>query len=278
MWPDSGRRRWTPARIVALGLSVAVHALLFLVVIEGRLPQVPDHRPSFVVIPQAPDDERTRTMPFFVPRLDQGQGFRRRPITPAPTTPPDTVPHALPRPQTFEPRDTVAVRRVPAGRIGPGAGDGRLWVRPLPLPPRELAARLDKGHAELVDSAVTAIVQAYLDSIAREPGADQIKLPDWTTTVSGLKFGLDSRNIYVAGLKIPAAVLALLPLPSGGNQQTALDHQGAWIAEDLRRAAQRANTLEDFKRAVRDLRERKKQEQEFKQAQRQSPDSSANQP
>lgn len=273
MWPDSGRRRWTSARIVALGLSVAVHALLFLVVIEGRLPDVADRRPSFVVIPQAPDDERTRTMPFFVPRLDQGQGFRRRPITPAPTTPPDTVPRALPRPQTFEPRDTLAARRAPAGRIGPGAGDGRLWVRPLPLPPRELAARLDKGHAELVDSAVTAIVQGYLDSIAREPGADQVKLPDWTTTVSGLKFGLDSRNIYVAGLKIPAAVLALLPLPPGGNQQTALDHQGAWIAEDLRRAAQRANTLEDFKRAVRDLRERKQQEQEFKKAQRQSPDS-----
>ena len=28
------------------------------------------------------------------------------------------------------------------GRIGPGLAEGRLWVRPLPLPPRELAERL----------------------------------------------------------------------------------------------------------------------------------------
>ena len=45
------------------------------------------------------------------------------------------------------------------------------WVRPLPLPPRDLARRLGPTHAELVDSAVQAIVQQYLDSMAREPGA-----------------------------------------------------------------------------------------------------------
>jgi hypothetical protein len=165
------------------------------------------------------------------------------------------------------------VPRSPVGRIGPALGTGRLWVRPLPLPPRELARRLKPSHAELVDSAVTAIVQGYLDSIAREPGADRVALPDWTTEVAGAKFGLDSGNIYIAGLKIPAAVLVLLPIPSGGNQQRALDHNGEWIAEDLRRAAQRATTLDEFKQAVRELRERKRQEKEFERAQREPPDS-----
>jgi len=278
VWPDRDRSRWTSTRIAALAISVAIHALLFLVVIDGHLPTVPERVTTLVLAPQPPDDERTRTLPFFLPRLDQGQGFRRQPLSPTPAVPPDTVPRQLPPPQTFEPRDTAVAHRAPAGRIGPGLGDGRLWVRPLPLPPRDLAARLGKSHVELVDSAVTAIVQAYLDSIAREPGADQVPLPDWTTTVSGLKFGLDSRNIYLAGLKIPAAVLALLPLPAAGNQQHALDHEGAWIAEDLRRAAQRAVTLDEFKRAVRDLRERKKQEQEFQQAQRQPPDSGGRRP
>jgi hypothetical protein len=67
-----------------------------------------------------------------------------------------------------QPTDTgSACRRPPLiGRIGPGLAEGRLWVRSLPLPPKELAKRLEKSHAELVDSAVTAIVQGYLDSIA----------------------------------------------------------------------------------------------------------------
>jgi hypothetical protein len=168
--------------------------------------------------------------------------------------------------------DTATAVRPPAGRIGPALGDGRLWVRPLPLPPRALAQRL-QPHIELVDSAVTAIVQQYLDSIAHEPGADEVRLPDWTTEIDGRKFGLDSRNIYIAGLKIPAAVLALLPIPQGGNQQRALDHNGQWIAEDLRRAAQRSTSLDDFKRAVRELRLEKERQKELERAQREKPDS-----
>jgi hypothetical protein len=124
-----------------------------------------------------------------------------------------------------------------------------------------------------VDSAVNAIVQQYLDSIAREPGADQVRLPDWTTEVAGSKFGLDSRNIYIAGLKIPAAVLALLPIPASGNQQNALNHNGEWIAEDLRRAAVRATSLDDFKRAVRNLRIEKQRQKDLDRAQREQPDS-----
>jgi hypothetical protein len=180
---------------------------------------------------------------------------------------------STPEPQRVAPplEDSAGVARSPAGRIGPGLATGRLWVRPLPLPPRELAKRLQKSHIELVDSAVTAVVQAYLDSMAREPGADRVKLPDWTTEVNGAKFGLDSRNIYIAGLKIPAAVLALLPLPSGGNQSRALDHSGQWIAEDLRRAASRAATLDEFKQAVRELRQQKQWEKDLQRAQRQLP-------
>ena len=174
--------------------------------------------------------------------------------------------------------DSVIPRRGPTGPIKPAAGDGRLWVRPLPVPPQELARRLSKTHIQLVDSAVTAIVQGYLDSIAREPGADQVALPDWTTEVEGRKFGLDSRNIYIAGLKIPAIVLALLPLPQAGNQQRALDHTGQWIADDLRRAAERANTLDEFKRAVQDLRERKKEARALDRAQREQPDSGGRPP
>ena len=263
------RRRW-----LAVAISAAVHSLLFLVVIHGTPPRVPDRRPSLIPLPR-PEHEQDRMRPtrFYTPELDQGMGGRRTPLPPVRPVERDTATRPAPEPLLPRTPDRAAVARSPVGRIGPALGDGRLWVRPLPLPPRALAERLQPGHAELVDSAVTAIVQQYLDSIAREPGADQVRLPEWTTEIEGSKFGLDSRNIYIAGLKIPAAVLALLPIPQGGNQQRALDHSGQWIAEDLRRAAQRATSFDDFKRAVRELRMEKERQRELERAQRERPDS-----
>jgi hypothetical protein len=140
------------------------------------------------------------------------------------------------------------------------------------LPPRELAQRLSRSPAELTDSAVHAIIQSFLDSIAMEPGADKTKLPSWTTEVAGKKFGIDSRNIYIAGLKIPAAVLALLPLTGGANQSKAFDRSDQ-MYDDLRRAAVRSATLDEFKQAIRELREQKEREHELKKAQRTRPDS-----
>jgi hypothetical protein len=160
---------------------------------------------------------------------------------------------------------------VPVRITGPGLADGRLWVRPLPLPPRELAERLSKGHVELVDSAVTAIVQGYLDSIASDPAARNAGLPSWTTNVAGKKFGIDGKNIYVAGLKIPAAVLALLPI-SGGNidQNRAYNHLMD-LRADLQYAGQRSANLAEFKEMIRDMRLRKEREREFEANQRTAP-------
>ncbi len=273
MLPDrdsvARRRRW-----LAIGVSLAVHSLLFFVVIEGRLPKLFRPRQVVMIPLPSPEPARTSVTPFYVPLEERGIGRAHvliPPVRPLPepveTRPIDPVPIDLPD-------DTGGVPRSPAGRIVPGLGTGRLWVRPLPLPPKELAQRLQRTHEQLLDSAVTAIVQRYLDSMAVEPGADHVRMPDWTTTVGGSKFGLDSKNIYIAGLKIPAAVLALLPLPSGINEQRALDHNGQWIAEDLRRAAARSTTLDEFKQAVRELRERKAYEKELERAQRERPDSS----
>lgn len=266
------------ARTIALVVSALVHSLLFLVVIHGRLPEVPDRpRRSLLVLPTPGDFERTTPIPLYVPRVEQG-GRATRPWQPL-RLEPLAIDSAPVQPEPLAPTtlDSVAAR-VPPGRIGPALGDGRLWVRPLPLPPKELARRIERTHAELVDSAVTAIVQWYLDSIAREPGADRVKLPDWTAEVDGLKFGLDSRTIYIAGLRIPAAVLALLPLPSGGDQRRALDHGGQWIAEDLRRAAQRTTTVDEFKEAVRALRAEKQRQKDLERAQRERPDSAKAEP
>jgi hypothetical protein len=118
-----------------------------------------------------------------------------------------------------------------------------------------------------VDSAVTATIQAFLDSIAREP---QDPNAEWSTEVGGKKFGLSGRYLTIAGLRIPAAVLALLPIGGGSNQQKAFDRTDDLLA-DLRQAALRAETTDQFKEAVRDLRRRKEEQREFERNQRRLP-------
>lgn len=272
--------RWRPvsprgARGIALVISLAVHSLLLLVVIEGDVPDVPGRRAPLFIVPPEPDYPRTAPTVVYTPRTDQGRGLPRAPVRVLNPVPADTLPPvASPLPSLPAVEDSAPLPRSAAVWLGASAGDGRLWVRPLPLPPRALADRLEPTNLEKIDSVVTVIVQRYLDSIASEPGADQVPLPDWTTEVGGAKFGLDSRNIYIAGLRIPSVVLALLPIPATGNQSRALDKSGAWIAEDLRRAARRAVDLDDFKQAIRELRERKQWEKDIERAQREQPDSS----
>ncbi|MBA3319265.1 MAG: hypothetical protein H0T50_14400 [Gemmatimonadales bacterium] len=266
-----GKRSWA-----AVGVSVAAHvALLVFGSIEGRLPEIP-RRPSLIVVLAPPaEGPREVPMPYRPGRRADGQAGRGVVPTPAPPRPEPETPVVIRPPEPVaEPVDTgVAPRRhAVIGRIRPDLAEGRLWVRPLPLPPQELAERLSrKTHAELVDSAVTAIVQGYLDSIAADPGARPAGLPSWTTEVAGKKFGLDSSNIYIAGLKIPAAVLALLPIPAGNiDQNRAYNHLMSMRA-DLQYAAQRSQNLQEFKDMIRDMRLRKEREEEFERNQRTAP-------
>jgi hypothetical protein len=263
-------------------VAVAVHAVVFLFGrIQGRLPEIP-RRPGQIVV-LAPPSEGPREVPMMVPRRgEEPAGRRGRGPAPTPALPrpkpetPVVVEERPPRP-AVEHADTgpsPAAPRRPTliGRIGPGLAEGRLWVRPLPLPPKELAERLSQEkHVELVDSAVTAIVQSYLDSIAADPASRNTGLPSWTTTVAGKKFGLDSSHIYVAGLKIPSAVLALIPIPAGNLDQNRAYNHLMDLRSDLYYAAQQSQNLQEFKAMIRDMRLRKEREEEFKRNQRTAP-------
>jgi len=257
----------------AIAASLALHSLLLFGYVTGRLPIFPPRPPQIVVLTPPPDGPRAVELPFREAPPEVGAPTppvrppRRLPERPA--VPELAIPRLeLPRADSgvvHPPPDPAA--RGPIGRIGPGLGEGVLWVRPLPLPPRELAQRLRKSHTELVDSAVTATIQAFLDSIAREPRDPNA---EWSTDVGGKKFGLSGKYITVAGLRIPAAVLALLPIGGGSNQQKAFDRTDDLLA-DLRQAALRAETTDKFKEAIRDLRRRKEEQREFEQNQRTPP-------
>jgi hypothetical protein len=268
---------------IAVLASVVAHSILLFGWVGGRLPSVPplprqlivlaepaqghDQVPMRYALPQVVGERRVRPPP----RVRSGQSERTgsRPVLPnRPVVP------VLPQPRPPVSADTGSrPPREPAmvGRIGPGLAEGRLWVRPLPLPPRELAQRLTKSRAELLDSAVTVIVQQYLDSIANDPASKNQGLPSWTTEIAGKKFGLDSKNIYIAGLKIPAAVLALLPIPAGNIDQNRAYNHLMDLRADLLYAARRAETMEEFKQVIKEIRQRKEKEREFQKNQRTAP-------
>jgi len=223
--------------------------------------------------PEAPADRSGRAL------ADGRRNPGRPSARPALPTPPTAVAELPQRPPERPAADTGSMPRPPRPdpatawleRIGPGLAMGKLWVRPLPLPPKELAQRLSRTRAELVDSAVTSIVQAYLDSIANDPATRDQGLPSWTTEIAGKKFGLDSKNIYIAGLKIPAAVLALLPVPAGNIDQNRAYNHFMDLRADLMYAGQRAQNMEEFRTMIREMRERKEKEREFQRNQRTAP-------
>lgn len=270
---------------IAITASVLVHSLLLFGWITGRLPAVPRLPSQLIVLsPPAGGPEQTIMRYQFPERLGErgtnklpqrrrGEGGRQAPRPELPVRREAVT--MLPRPEKDDAPDQQrgAPPTAPdaASRIGPGFAAGRLWVKPLPLPPKDLAQRLSESRAELADSAVSAIVQAYLDSIASDPATKNVGMPSWTTEVAGRKFGLDSKHIYIAGLKIPAAVLALLPIPIGNIDQNRAYNHLQDLRADLLYAARRAETLEEFKQAIREMRLRKEREREFEKNQRTAP-------
>jgi len=136
---------------------------------------------------------------------------------------------------------------------------------------------LDSG---LIDSAVTAIVEGYLDSVAAHPGGAQDSdagavagLPSWSAELGGLDFGIDQQWVYLAGLKIPTAVLALLPLPEGGYNyfEGRRERELLKARREIYYQARMQGLRDQFRENVRKLRARKQLEHDLAVRQRTEP-------
>lgn len=251
-------------------LAAAVHLPLLWGFITGR-PVDPVKYPTRLIT-LAPMEAEGREVkipvPADVPLRSRGV---RTPTNALFAPPPPAPPRPLAERSESAAAPTSQAGHRSIGRLGPGLGEGRLWVEPLPLPPRQLAALITRRDAnEIADSFVTAVVQAYLDSIAHDPDVMPLRPPDWVATVNGTKYGIDANHIYVAGLKIPTALLALIPLPGGGNQRP-IDHGLETMAYSLRVAGARAANLDEFRQAVRELRRKKERDEEFERNRATSP-------
>lgn len=169
---------------------------------------------------------------------------------------PRVVPVGLPPKQLIS-IDPVLGRDA---RIGTGYGSGRLWVGPIEAQLGVMGPSENRStHAARVDSAVRAKLLAFIDTLP----ADSFATPEvrpWVTEINGQKWGVDGSWLYLGGLKLPTILLALLPLPQGNYQQAREAQELARIREQILQAAWQAQTNADFRKYVKEIRERKDRE------------------
>ncbi len=290
-WSDGGRGGLRASRWPrwALLLSVGLHGLLLLVRIEGHLPPPARNRElRNVLLLPLPRERREVTLPPIGSSPSRGTEGA---VQPSPPRAGVGRSDRLPLPALRAPRVSITERAQATGRapvapdsviatpgpravtggLRPARGEGPLWIDPLPVAPRDLAQRLSGSHAELVDSAVTALVQAYLDSVLANARATA--LPAWTTELGVGKVGLDQQFLYLGPIKIPTFLLALLDIPAGQFDLVNARRFNAMRA-DLAYAARRAVTLAEFKEQVRLLRLERERQREFERNSRLNPNDS----
>lgn len=249
-------------------VSAAVHAALIILAVTGswRI----DRRQTLITIipPEAPQPRELP--PFGGTRRGRGpSGGMGRPV---PAAAPDTTP-PVPAP-LGKPDTTLAANPASVGPhivTPPQPGDGRLWVLPRPALPAEVADALYSPH-DPKDATAVHRLRAMVDSLNVIIDQDQHarQRPAWTADVAGKVFGIDSQYIHVAGIKIPTAALALLPisLPQGNFDEQMRARQLEDMRQDLMQAARRTETLQIFKQYVRELRARKQAERDVERRQR----------
>jgi hypothetical protein len=139
--------------------------------------------------------------------------------------------------------------------VQPSFGDARVWVSPGPL------VSEPKTATERLDSALVTNLEAYRDSLAAIRGPAGRRPGDWTIERGGRKYGMDEQFIRLGPVSIPTAVLAALPLNVQGNpilmeREKRLSMMRAEILEQV----QRGMNEQEFREAVKNIRERKERE------------------
>ena len=234
------------ALIIALGTIVWRYPLGQMMGIR-RMEMRPERLHYIQVAPQPTQGSTDRP---------SGQGGSPAPLrapaqTPA-TTPPAVVPDSG--------------RSEAAGGTGDGRGEGGgIATGVMPRQPdsrialsTEPVARIPRTVSETVDSIVNVAIGIYNDSMAIVAG--QRKPGDWTVKgKDGQVWGWDQAGIRLGKFTIPNALLALLPL-NGGGASPIEQRSLAYIRRDIMENAQRSISEDEFRAAVKRIRERKERE------------------
>lgn len=149
--------------------------------------------------------------------------------------------------------------------IRPSYSDPRVWV-----PPGEVMSA-PRSQIERMDSSVVAAIRRYQDSVSVATGG---RAPDdWTFTRGGKKYGLDAEGLHVGPLTIPKYLLPQFDprMTAAMNPAAAERMRLDAVSADIRRQAAQAMTDDEFRKAVRALRERRERERERERARRSPP-------
>ncbi len=264
-------------------VSVVVHVIVLGAL--GRMVLGPVRWASFFAVrdskPVVP--ERIRFMQL--PRGDAGTvtqagraGGDGRPVRPdQPPPPPLVAPPSVPTELPPEAVSTVPPREEggtgplvggggPTRGLRPTFSDPRLWARDgepvTPLPADARQARSDQ-----LDSLLARAIDRWKDSVL---AANDGRTPrGWIYEKDGKKYGLEPGWIRLGKWSIPSAVLALLPLNAQGNPITyGRNAQLASMKYEIDWQANRAMAQDEFRAAVKALRERKDRERKAAEAER----------
>ena len=253
-------------------ISAAIHVVAIVGLILLFTPIKPSRTVSYIDL----GSPQEQPMPAY--RGPGGIKGDQRPISPnakpSAPAPPLPTPVMGPPPTRAQPAPSEAVTPTNSDNdslpvdthrpLGPDYGDGRLWVKAGDAAAGRLPARTAVDsmpvHVARVDSALAAKIRTYLDTVPPDSFATR-PAPKWTTEIAGKTWGIDGKWIYLGGIKIPTAILALLPLPVSGNYD-GQQHEAQIAArrQDIMQAGERAANAVEFNKYVKELRARKEME------------------
>jgi hypothetical protein len=279
LWPEGrpdasrarGVRRLAPATVV----SLVFHVVLAIVVWNAiQFPMLMDRMFTWDRAPLPRESVRfvsPGVPPPSTSRPTGTAGPTRAPAAPEPEAPPLVAPREVPTTLPPIPTETRPARPdFPGPKTGPIAGgigptrgaqptfdDPRIWV---PDPPLVYAP---KTPEQRLDSAVVATFRRHIDSVAAATYTpNKFERGDWTMEKDGQKWGIDPNFIRLGKVSIPTALLALLPFNRGQGNPIAIERERSMAAmrADIVYHAQATLNEEEFRKAVRAIRDRKERE------------------
>ncbi len=270
VWRHHWRRRPTPAALVSMAAHVILgvlvwYALKMPAVFDELMQRDEQSRPvaekvGFVAIrpPVLDTAIATRARPRPAPPRAQASSAPAAVPLVAPTEVPTQLP---PPPATVD--TTTRVTGPLRGGTGPTRGvqpnydDPRVWTSDATF------YYAPKTAEERLDSAVLAGLMRHMDSVATNAYTpNKFERGDWTVGKGDSKYGVDQQYIHIGRFRIPSAILALLPTPYMQANPIAMDRDrnAAWMHQDILTHAQAQMNEDEFRKAVRAIRDRKERE------------------
>jgi hypothetical protein len=159
----------------------------------------------------------------------------------------------------------------PTQGIRPSFNDPRLWRSPTD---EVTSPVLPMTRADSLRSMLHANAQAFVDSLARAEGPPGRAPGDWTFERDGKRYGIDPQYIRLGNFSIPTAVLAFLPMNNLQANPMAMERARrlSSMRDEIIDQASRMQREDEFREAVRALRERRERERREAEERRRTPD------